>query len=71
MKLNITSGTFNGDFKVDASVRPKMPKVSSLFPAVHSPTQAYWKYMATNATVDIKLLSNINIAKTGLPRATY
>lgn len=66
MKLNITSGTFNGDLKVDASVGTENAKsIISVSGGTFSDPSVL-KYMATNATVDIKLLSNINIAKTEL-----
>ena len=66
MKLNITSGTFNGDLKVDASVRTENAQsIISVSGGTFSDPSVL-KYMATNATVDIKLLSNINIAKTKL-----
>lgn len=66
MKLNITSGTFNGDLKVDASVGTKNAQsIISVSGGTFSDPSVL-KYMATNATVDIKLLSNINIAKTEL-----
>lgn len=63
MKLNITGGTFNGDLKVDASVGTENAKsIISVSGGTFSDPSVL-KYMATNATVDIKLLSNINIAK--------
>lgn len=66
MKLNITGGTFNGDLKVDASVGTENAKsIISVSGGTFSDPSVL-KYMATNATVDIKLLSNINIAKTEL-----
>ena len=66
MKLNITSGTFNGDLKVDASVGTENAQsIISVSGGTFSDPSVL-KYMATNATVDIKLLSNINIAKTEL-----
>ena len=66
MKLNITRGTFNGDLKVDASVGTENAKsIISVSGGTFSDPSVL-KYMATNATVDIKLLSNINIAKTEL-----
>lgn len=66
MKLNITGGTFNGDLKVDASVGTENAKsIISVSGGTFSDPSVL-KYMATNATVDIKLLSNINIAKTKL-----
>lgn len=66
MKLNITGGTFNGDLKVDASVGTENAKsIISVSGGTFSDPSVL-KYMATNATVDIKLLSNINITKTEL-----
>ena len=66
MKLNITGGTFNGDLKLDASVGTENAKsIISVSGGTFSDPSVL-KYMATNATVDIKLLSNINIAKTEL-----
>ena len=66
MKLNITGGTFNGDLKVDASVGTENAQsIISVSGGTFSDPSVL-KYMATNATVDIKLLSNINIAKTEL-----
>lgn len=66
MKLNITGGTFNGDLKVDASVGTENAKsIISVSGGTFSDPSVL-KYMATNATVDIKLLSNISIAKTEL-----